>query len=34
MKIYKSDEKLSVGFGISKTLGGFWISLGPYTVIW
>lgn len=33
MKTFKSDEPLTFGFGVSRALGGFWITLGPYTMV-
>ncbi len=33
MRVLKSDEPLTLGFGVSRSLGGFWVTIGPYTII-
>jgi|26BtaG_2_1085354.scaffolds.fasta_scaffold00151_33 hypothetical protein len=33
MKLLKSPEPLALGMGVSKTLGGFWIQIGPWLVV-
>ena len=33
MRTYKSDEPLGFGFDVSRALGGFWVTFGPYTIV-
>ncbi|AUR01985.1 hypothetical protein PhaeoP88_04673 (plasmid) [Phaeobacter inhibens] len=33
MKLHKSPEPLAFGVGVSKTLGGFWVQIGPWLIV-
>lgn len=33
MKLLKSPEPLAIGIGVSKSLGGFWVQVGPILIV-
>lgn len=33
MKLLKSPEPLAIGMGVSKSLGGFWVQIGPFLLV-